>query len=127
MAIDHSLGVHEWYSWSRQYFLQNRRTSDNYDNIKVKVMMHKSRKKVIFVEAGEYFVESLFSFLTIPLGVVVVSLLSGNICVGNVDNLYKSTVSSLDVDKYLKSEKMKDSLLHFKVGFKIFVPELWMK
>jgi hypothetical protein len=65
-------------------------------NIKmdVKLVRSKSQKKIIFAEAGENFVDFMFSFLTIPLGSIV-KVFDGNSFVGCVDNLYKS-VENLD-------------------------------
>jgi hypothetical protein len=60
----------------------------------VKLVRSKSQKKIIFAEAGENFVDFMFSFLTIPLGSIV-KILDGNSFVGCVDNLYKS-VENLD-------------------------------
>ncbi|KAK3031359.1 hypothetical protein RJ639_036067 [Escallonia herrerae] len=75
----------------------------------VKVMVQKSNKKALFAQVEEDFVDFLFSFLTIPLGSVVY-LLGGKCSLWSINNLYKS-ISSLDVERHIKSQDLKDMLL----------------
>ena len=56
----------------------------------LKVIVRKSeKKKILYAEAKEDFVDFLFSFLTAPLGSIL-KLLDGNSSLGCMDNLYKS-------------------------------------
>ncbi|WOG95952.1 hypothetical protein DCAR_0415281 [Daucus carota subsp. sativus] len=64
------------------------------DAMTIKLIVQKSSKKVLFALAEKNFVEFLFSFLTIPLGSIT-RLLSGNISVGSVSNLYQSEVKEM--------------------------------
>ncbi|KAK7349939.1 hypothetical protein VNO77_07852 [Canavalia gladiata] len=64
------------------------------DNINFKVTVRKSKKKIVYAEAGGDFVDFLFSFLTTPLGSIL-KLLDGNFSMGCMNNLYKS-VKDLD-------------------------------
>ncbi|KAL8474311.1 hypothetical protein ACS0TY_030952 [Phlomoides rotata] len=60
-----------------------------YGSMYLKVMFQKSTNKLLFAQAGKYFVYYLFCLFLIPLGTVE-WLLLGNTCVNNIDNLYKS-------------------------------------
>ncbi|KAK2972217.1 hypothetical protein RJ640_014275 [Escallonia rubra] len=75
----------------------------------VKVLVLKSTKKALLAQVEEDFVDFLFSFLTIPLGSVV-SLLGGECSFWSISNLYKS-ILSLDVERHIKSQDLKDMLL----------------
>ncbi|KAK2966152.1 hypothetical protein RJ640_018405 [Escallonia rubra] len=75
----------------------------------VKVLVQKSTKKALHAQVEEDFVDFLFSFLTIPLGSVV-SLLGGECSFWSISNLYKS-ILSLDVERHIKSQDLKDMLL----------------
>lgn len=74
--------------------------------VRLKVFIDKWKKKVMFAEADEDFVEILISFLTLPLGTV--TRLSSNdthsndIKVGSLPSLYKS-VLNLDVSHFSKA------------------------
>ena len=81
--------------------------------ITLKVMVKKSDKKVLFAEGEEDFIDFLFSFLTIPLGSVGY-LLSGETCMGSIDNLYRS-ISSLKVGRYFKSDLLSSMTSEFKL------------
>ncbi|XP_068339150.1 uncharacterized protein [Pyrus communis] len=74
--------------------------------ISVKLMDSKSKNMVCYAEAGEDFVNLLFSFLTVPLGEMLDSSSSSKGC---IDQLYKS-VRDLD-EQYLKSNYHKKILL----------------
>ncbi|CAL0302654.1 unnamed protein product [Lupinus luteus] len=87
--------------------------------ISLKVVRKKSNNKILFVQAGDDFIDILLSFLTFPLGGVE-NMLKGNSCLGSIDNLYNS-ILDLDSNKYLKSSNIKDKLVkscvaqHFKL------------
>lgn len=80
------------------------------DYMTIKIVFQTSNKRVLFAQAEKNFVDFLFSLLTIPLGAVT-RLLSGNISVGNVSNLYRS-VLTLNSESYIKSQKVKEMLLN---------------
>ncbi|KAL3830428.1 hypothetical protein ACJIZ3_019230 [Penstemon smallii] len=69
---------------------------------KVKATLHKSTRKLLFVQAEEDFIDFLFSLLTIPIGKVG-SLLGGNTSLGSIDNFF------------LKQELFKNMLLDPKL------------
>ncbi|KAK2972226.1 hypothetical protein RJ640_014284 [Escallonia rubra] len=75
----------------------------------VKVLVQKSTKKALLAQVEEEFVDFLFSFLTIPLGSVV-SLLGGECSLRSINNLYNS-IRSLDGERHIKSQDLKDMLL----------------
>ncbi|KAJ0520810.1 hypothetical protein HanIR_Chr10g0463511 [Helianthus annuus] len=75
----------------------------------VKLLIQKSKKKVLCAQAENFFVEMLFSFLTIPLGNVK-RLITDNLSPTGIDNMYNS-VSSLGDRKCLKSDEIKNMLL----------------
>lgn len=57
--------------------------------LKLKLILSKSRNKILYAEAKDSFVDFLFSFLTFPLGSVI-NVLKGISGLGCIDNLYKS-------------------------------------
>ncbi|KAF7120047.1 hypothetical protein RHSIM_Rhsim13G0074800 [Rhododendron simsii] len=75
----------------------------NTDNMNLKLFVSKSKKNVLFAEAGADVVDFLFSILTYPLGSII-RLLGKNSGFGCMDNLYKS-VEHLGTGGYLKSEE----------------------
>ncbi|KAG5515178.1 hypothetical protein RHGRI_036275 [Rhododendron griersonianum] len=75
----------------------------NTDNMNLKLFVSKSKKCVLFAEAGADVVDFLFSILTYPLGSII-KLLGKNSGFGCMDNLYKS-VEHLGTGGYLKSEE----------------------
>lgn len=75
----------------------------------MKLLVQKSKKKVLCAQVENFFVELLFSFLTIPLGAVK-HLTKDNSSPMGIDNLYDS-ISSLANGKYLKSEDVKTMLV----------------
>ncbi|CAL0302655.1 unnamed protein product [Lupinus luteus] len=83
--------------------------SDGGGFINLKIFRSKSKNKVLFVQAGNDFIDILLSFLTFPLGGVH-NMLKGNSCLGSIDNLYNSIVD-LDSNKYFKSLNLKDKLV----------------
>uniref|UniRef100_A0A251TJL5 Uncharacterized protein n=1 Tax=Helianthus annuus TaxID=4232 RepID=A0A251TJL5_HELAN len=80
----------------------------------VKLLIHKSKKKVLCAQADNFFVEMLFSFLTIPLGSAK-RLTMDNSSPTGIDTLYNS-ISSLGDGNYLKSEEIKNMLLSPKLA-----------
>ncbi|KAK8971082.1 hypothetical protein KSP40_PGU004373 [Platanthera guangdongensis] len=78
-------------------------------SIKVRFLIDKERKRVVFVEAGSAFVDVLFSFLTLPLGSIV-RLLNKQSGLVSLDNLYESVVQ-LDAE-HLQNDACKEMLLH---------------
>ncbi|XP_011035219.1 PREDICTED: uncharacterized protein LOC105133096 [Populus euphratica] len=80
--------------------------------ISLKASVDKKSNRVVFVESDEFFVDILFSFLTMPMGTIthLISNLSPKNGIGCINNLYKS-VENIDV-KYFRTEACKDMLLH---------------
>ncbi|KAL8092238.1 hypothetical protein AgCh_034505 [Apium graveolens] len=74
--------------------------SSNLIKIPLKVVIDKERKRVVFAEANNDFVDVLFSFLTLPMGTTVrlLSRHSGQskrrVNFGSFENLYKSILST---------------------------------
>lgn len=69
-------------------------TRNNIKKLELKLTVRKSTNMVLCAEADNDFVDSLFNFLTIPLGSIE-DVLKGNSGLGCIDNLYKS-VENLD-------------------------------
>ncbi|KAL3611221.1 hypothetical protein D5086_002241 [Populus alba] len=80
--------------------------------ISLKASVDKKSNRVVFVESDEFFVDILFSFLTMPMGTIIhlISNLSPTNRIGCMNNLYKS-VENIDV-RYFRTEACKDMLLH---------------
>ncbi|MED6194441.1 hypothetical protein PIB30_028601 [Stylosanthes scabra] len=84
------------------------------NQVRLKLLIHKEKNIVIYAEAGKDFVDSLFSFLTLPLGHIV--RLAGEesnipaVRVGCLTTLYQS-VAKLH-NECLRNEICKDMLLH---------------
>ncbi|RWR83861.1 hypothetical protein CKAN_01263500 [Cinnamomum micranthum f. kanehirae] len=75
------------------------------------LLVDKERKRVIYAESGKDFVETLLSFLTMPLGTVI--KLSGKQSnMGSLTMLYQS-LEDLDLE-FLSTKSCKDMLLHPK-------------
>ncbi|XP_028770583.1 uncharacterized protein LOC114727961 [Neltuma alba] len=81
---------------------------------KIKVLMSKSKSKILFAEVEEDFVDQLLSFLTFPIGAVE-RVLEGNSGLVCVNNLYNS-LSNFDSTRHLKSEKMNNVFASLKVA-----------
>ncbi|GKA11155.1 hypothetical protein Tco_0690588 [Tanacetum coccineum] len=81
--------------------------------VHIKVFIDKKKKKVMFAEAEEDFVEILFSFLTLPLGTIArISSKHGDskdIKFGSLNSLYES-VENLD-NKHFSNEHCKVALV----------------
>ncbi|CAN6696079.1 unnamed protein product [Malus baccata var. baccata] len=82
------------------------------DNVSIKLIISKSKNIVCYAEAGEDFVNLLFSFLTLPLGFVTKQIQDGSLK-GCIDQLYWS-VQDLNA-QYLKSNHHKEMLLNPKL------------
>lgn len=80
-------------------------------NISMKLIVSKSKKVVCQAEAGEDFVNLLFSFLVLPLGFLLKQMRFG-ILKGCIDHLYKSVQ---DFDQQLQSRYSKEVLLNPKL------------
>ncbi|KAK8916665.1 hypothetical protein KSP39_PZI022631 [Platanthera zijinensis] len=92
--------------------------------IKVRFLIDREQKRVVFAEAGSDFVDVLFSFLTLPLGRIV-RLLNKQSCLGSLDSLYDS-VEQLDI-KHLKTEACRDMLLNPRSAAAIQCEDLMIK
>jgi hypothetical protein len=87
--------------------------------IPLKILVDKQSNKVVFVEATKEFVDTLFSFLSLPLGTIVRLLASINDqqhsesspFLGSINNLYQ-TVENLDSDDVWNNPVCKQMLLH---------------
>ncbi|XP_016575814.2 uncharacterized protein LOC107873468 isoform X2 [Capsicum annuum] len=105
--------------------------------IKLKVMIDKTRNRVIFAESDHEFIDTLFSFLTLPLGTVLRLLEKDMVQLGSISRVYAS-VYSLDPrflrTSYCKSmlimprnssevqcEKLKLNVDHSEIAGKLFV------
>ncbi|KAK8916928.1 hypothetical protein KSP39_PZI022654 [Platanthera zijinensis] len=78
-------------------------------SIKLRFLIDKEEKRVVYVEAGSDFVDVLFSFLTLPLGAIV-RLLKKRSGLGSLDSLYES-IEQLDVE-HLQTKACKEMLLN---------------
>ena len=85
-------------------------TSSN-TNLKLKLLIDKKKKKVLFAEASKEFVDFLVSFMSLPLGTVS-KLLKKNNIVGCMGDLYES-IQALS-ETYLQPSKSKESILNPK-------------
>ncbi|XP_024162308.1 uncharacterized protein LOC112169505 isoform X1 [Rosa chinensis] len=84
------------------------------DTISVKLIVCKSQKIVCYAEAGEDFVNLVFSFLTVPLGFIIKQIQDRSSSLkGSIEQLYKS-VQDLD-DEFFKSNYQKEILLNPKL------------
>ncbi|MCD7463264.1 hypothetical protein HAX54_050231 [Datura stramonium] len=93
--------------------LDKKAISQNSNSMSLKLIVSKSKKKVLYAEAGVKLVDFLFSFLAFPLGAVVKHL-GGNSRLVCIDNLYKGA-ADLSSENYIKSEECKNMLLSPKL------------
>ncbi|XP_050211885.1 uncharacterized protein LOC126662041 [Mercurialis annua] len=84
-----------------------RKTSNS--NVKLKLLIDKKSKKVLFAEANKDFVDFLFSLMSLPLGNVI-KLLTKKKMVGCLANLYGS-IETLN-DTFLQAPDIKESILN---------------
>lgn len=94
----------------------------NSNNMNLKLLVSKSKKTILYAEAGVDVVEFLFSFLTFPIGSVI-KLLGKNSGFGCMDNLYKSA-EVLSAGSYIKSEECKKIVCPKLVLFSKFEKQL---
>ncbi|AES86950.1 DUF674 family protein [Medicago truncatula] len=93
-------------------------------SIPLKILVDKQRSKVVFVEATKDFVDTLFSFLSLPLGTIVRLLATINSkndqqkqlpesspFLENIKNLYR-TIQNLDSNDVWNNTVCKQMLLH---------------
>ncbi|EYU33994.1 hypothetical protein MIMGU_mgv1a018806mg [Erythranthe guttata] len=86
--------------------MKNEETS-NPKKMILRLMVQKSNNKLLFAQAGDDFVDFLFSFLTIPIGGVE-CLLGGKTRLKSIDNLYNS-IADID-DKYMATRDMRNRI-----------------
>ncbi|CAL2263800.1 unnamed protein product [Prunus armeniaca] len=86
--------------------------NDEEDKISLNLVVSKSKKMICYAEAGEDFVNLLFSFLTLPLGFIVKNMKNGSLK-GCIRHLYK-TIQDLD-GEYMISDHHKEMLLDPKL------------
>ncbi|KAL8031338.1 hypothetical protein ABFX02_13G017700 [Erythranthe guttata] len=78
----------------------------------LRLMVQKSNNKLLFAQAGDDFVDFLFSLLIIPVGGVE-CLLGGNTRLKSIDNLYNS-IADID-DKYMATRDMRNRITDPKI------------
>ncbi|RID43112.1 hypothetical protein BRARA_J02937 [Brassica rapa] len=82
--------------------------------ISLKLLIDAKKNKVVFAEAGEDFVDILFSFLTLPMGTIVRLLKmhqkSKSVPIGCFNNIYASVASM--AMKHFSTEASKQMLLY---------------
>ncbi|XVF46640.1 hypothetical protein PTKIN_Ptkin03bG0044000 [Pterospermum kingtungense] len=90
-------------------------TASNQDGkIYVKLMVSKYKNRVCYAEAGEDFVNLLFSFLTVPLGFIAKEK-QGDTSKGSINHLYDS-IQGLDAGQYLKTKETTEMLVSPKLA-----------
>ncbi|XVF46643.1 hypothetical protein PTKIN_Ptkin03bG0044100 [Pterospermum kingtungense] len=90
-------------------------TASNQDGtIYVKLMISKSKNRVCCAEAGEDFVDLLFSFLTVPLGFIAKEK-QDDTSKGSINHLYDS-IQGLDAGQYLKTKETTEMLVSPKLA-----------
>ncbi|KAK8916930.1 hypothetical protein KSP39_PZI022652 [Platanthera zijinensis] len=93
-------------------------------SIKVRFLIEKEEKRVVYVETGSDFVDVLFSFLTLPLGAIV-RLLKKRSGLGSLDSLYES-IEQLDA-QHLQTEACKEMLLNPRSAAAVLCEDLKVK
>lgn len=91
-------------------------------NVELKLFFDKSLDTILYAEAGEDFVDLVFSFMTFPLGCVV-KLLDGNSDVGCIDNLTNS-VEVLEKEKYMKHGVDERKVIHLNHNISFHLQDL---
>lgn len=91
-------------------------------NVELKLFFDKSLDTMLYAEAGEDFVDLVFSFMTFPLGCVV-KLLDGNSDVGCIDNLTNS-IEVLEKEKYMKHGVEERQVIHLKHNIDFHLQDL---
>ncbi|KAL4291281.1 hypothetical protein GQ457_14G023760 [Hibiscus cannabinus] len=74
---------------------------------RVKLMLRKSDRKVLYAESSEDFVDLVFSFLTIPLESVLEMVLvaKGSLTLGSISNLFRDLNTIFSVSKQKNSQQ----------------------
>ncbi|XP_054783075.1 uncharacterized protein LOC129290353 [Prosopis cineraria] len=85
--------------------------------LKLKVIISKSKSKIVFAEADHKFVNQLYSFLLIPLGAVE-RLAQGNTGFVCIDNLYKSVI---DLRETIKDNDPYSGATSFSNALRTFI------
>lgn len=94
---------------------EEEKTSADSKKIKVKLMKKKASGDVVYAEVGEDFADLVFSFLTIPLGALIMAL-GGSSSISSLDNLYQSVQKLSDFGDCIKSEECKLRLIAPKIA-----------
>ncbi|KAK7286868.1 hypothetical protein RJT34_22189 [Clitoria ternatea] len=92
---------------------QNQQQEQEQPTIPLKILFDKENNKVIAVEATQHFVDTLFSFLSLPLGTIIRLLRDQNNpqqLIGNINNLYQSVQNLTPNDVW--NNVCKQMLLH---------------
>lgn len=84
------------------------------DKVPIKVLLDKEKNKVVYIEAGNDFIDVLFSFLTLPLGTIIRFMEKettdiGAMKVGSLSSLYQSVVDLKE--EYLWTPTSKEMLM----------------
>ncbi|KAK8514960.1 hypothetical protein V6N13_121905 [Hibiscus sabdariffa] len=82
-------------------------TAEKDGKTRVKMMLRKSDRKVLYAEASEKFVHLLFTFLTIPLDSVLELVLgaNGNLTLGSISNLFRDLNTIFSISNQKNSHK----------------------
>ncbi|KAL5726519.1 hypothetical protein ACHQM5_009557 [Ranunculus cassubicifolius] len=78
--------------------------------IKIKLLVNKETKKLVFTECDKDFVEILFSFLTLPISTIIRLSPKNKSDLGSMDSLY-GTMGSLKIS-FLKPQTANPCCLH---------------
>ncbi|XP_028770580.1 uncharacterized protein LOC114727957 [Neltuma alba] len=107
---EHSL----MYSDTSFKITDERQDRESTGTMKIKVLMSKSKSKILFAQVEEDFMDQLLSFLTFPLGAVerVLEGNSGAVC---VDKLYNS-LFNFDSTVDLTSENLKNMFANLMIA-----------
>ena len=82
--------------------------------LKVKIILRKSSRKILFALGKANLVDFVLCFLTFPLGAVE-NLLKGNSCLGSIDNLHKA-VADLNASKSFLHNDLHNELIKAQVA-----------
>ncbi|KAL8265148.1 hypothetical protein R6Q59_023278 [Mikania micrantha] len=86
-------------------------TTESSKSLTLKVIIQKSKSKVLFAESDSGFVEFLFGFFEIPLGYMIGKLMNCSSSFESLNNLY-SSISNMSTGEHIKSLDLKNILLH---------------
>ncbi|KAK1370713.1 hypothetical protein POM88_036805 [Heracleum sosnowskyi] len=91
------------------------RGDDSSKKMNIKIYVQKSTNRIFLAHCSEDFIDFLLSLLTIPLGKVIRLLNNNHQSIFCFENVHKS-VLELNVDEYLRSQKVKEKLLNPKLS-----------